>query len=137
MRKELSEVVKWLNKNYNKEDSEYYDVLHTTEPNVVRYNDHIAISLWACGAIVCIYDQMFFVCEDDEYWWVNDIENDEGDRDYGYQTGFSVAWADSFVNAMAELKKYVWENGTPVYFSGFGDAKIVCHYRLGETENEK
>lgn len=127
---ELKGLVDYLNKNYN-QDSDDYSIFCGSKPGVVEYNDHIAISLWACGAIVCIYDQMFFISEDDGYWWVNDEEKEYGR--FGYQDSFSIGWAESFINAMSDLKKYVWEHGHPVYFSGL-DEKIICHYRLGKEE---
>ena len=134
MKDELLKVVEWLNETYNQDNPEYYDFFHGAKPCVVRYNDHIAVSTWACGAIVCIRDQILFVCEDDGYWFIH--EDNSGW--WGFQSGFSVAWAESFTNAMAELKKYVYENGTPVYFSGLGDTKVVCHYCLsGENEEKK
>ena len=57
---ELKGLVDYLNKNYN-QDSDNYSIFCESKPGVVEYNDHIAISPWACGAIVCIYDQIFFM----------------------------------------------------------------------------
>ena len=125
---ELKEVVDWLNKNYN-QDSENYNVFTGSKPGIIEYNDHIAISPWGCGAIVCIYDMLFFVSEDDGNWWLSE-EEDKKYGHYGYQSGFSIAWSEGFAEAMKALKDYVWEHGTPVYFSGMPE-KIVCHYRLG------
>lgn len=130
LKNELKELVDYLNKNYN-QDSDNYSIFLGSKPGVIEYNDHIAISPWACGAIVCIYDQMFFISEDDGCWWVNNEEREFGR--FGYQDSFSIAWAESFINAISDLKKYVWEHGHPVYFSGL-DKKIICHYRLGKEE---
>ena len=132
MKEELNSIVNWLNENYN-QDSENYRIFNGAKPGVIEYNEHCAISLWACGAIVCIYDQIHFIQEDDGYWWFNDEEKDSGR--WAYQDGFSIAWADSFANAMTELKKYVWEHGKPVYFSGLPQ-KVVCHYCLGGENDE-
>ena len=118
---EILEIVDWLNDNYN-QDSENYNIFFGSKPEVVRYNSHVAISPWACGAIVCIYDQMYFICEDDGNWW---IHNDEE----AVQTGFSIGWAKSFCEAIERLKEYVDKNGEPVYFSGIPE-KVVCHYML-------
>ena len=134
IREELNAVVEWLNKNYN-QDSENYNIFVGSKPGIIEYNDHIAISPWACGAIVCVYDQMYFIGEDDGYWWLNE-EEDKKWGHYGYQTGFSIAWTESFTNAMNDLKKYVWEHGKPVYFSGLSE-KIVCHYRLISDAEDK
>ena len=45
----------------------------------------------------------------------------------GLQDRFSIGWVDSFTNAMLQLKKYIEENGTPVYFSG---TNVICNYTL-------
>ena len=121
MNEELQGVVDWLNDNYNQE-SENYSIFFGSKPGVVKYNDHIVISLWGCGAVVCIYDQLHFVGEDDGNWFIHELEH------YGdVQTGFSIAWADGFAEAISNLKKYVDEHGEPVYFSG---TDTVCHYKL-------
>lgn len=125
---ELNNVVDWLNTNYNQE-SENYNIFIGSKPMVIEYNDHVAISTWACGAIVCIYDQLFFICEDDGNWWINEEEKEYGNL--AYQDSFSIGWADSFMNALSSLKKYVDEHGKPVYFSG---TNVVCNYRLGKSE---
>lgn len=130
MRKELKEIVRWLNKNYN-QDSENYDIFCGSKPEVIRYNDHCAISLWSCGAIVCIYDILYFIAEDDGYWWINDEQN-ESSANYASQKVFSIGWAESFSNALKDLKEYVWKHGEPIYFSG---TKTICHYMLtGDNE---
>ena len=123
---EILDVVDWLNENYN-QDSENYNIFFGSKPEVVRYNDHIAVSPWACGAIVCFYDIMYFICEDDGQWW---IHNDKE----AVQTGFSIGWAKSFCEAIERLKEYVDKNGEPVYFSGLPE-KIICHYRLGKSDD--
>lgn len=132
MKEELKSIVDWLNKHYN-QDSEDYNIFLGAKPGVVRFNDHTAISLWACGAIVCIYDKIYFIQEDDGYWWYNDEEDKEYYGRYAYQDGFSIAWAESFSGALTELKKYVWEHGCPVYFSG---TEVVCHYCLEDKKEE-
>jgi len=126
---ELEEITRWLESRYNQE-SENYNIFTGSKPEVLKYNDHTAVSLWACGAIVCIYDQIYFIGEDDGNWFVRDEEKDK--RGYcGFQDSFSIGWSESFVKAMSDLKDYVWKHGKPVYFSGI-DTKIVCHYRLGD-----
>lgn len=115
----LSEVINYLNDNYNQE-SENYSIVDGAKPEVIRYDEHTAISLWACGAIVCIEHIMYFIKEDDGYWFVS--------RSGGAaQDCFSLGWADSFINAMSSLQKFVKENGTPVYYSGTNE---ICHYTL-------
>ena len=130
MKSKLKAICSWLNANYN-QDSENYSIFCGSKPGIIKYDEHTVISPWACGAIVCIYAQLYFIQEDDGNWFVNEEKNNEYAEynGFGYQDGFSIAWAESFTNAMLELKKYVYENGTPVYFSGLSE-KIVCHYTL-------
>ncbi len=118
---EFKEILDFLNEEYSQE-SENYSIFYGTKPEVIRYNEHIAISFWACGAIVCRYDLLFFICEDDGSWYVC-----ESDEVFVTQTTFSIGWLDSFVKALNSLKKYVEDNGTPVYYSG---TDIICHYTL-------
>ena len=127
---ELRAVVEWLDKNYN-QDSDNYSIFMGSKPGIVKFNDHIVISPWACGAIVCRYDQLYFLEEDDGNWWINEEEDKKYGR-FAYQDGFSIAWAESFAYALTELRKYVWEHGKPVYFSG---TESICHFRL-EDKNE-
>lgn len=119
----LKNIVNWLNKNYN-QDSENYSIFNGAKPEVIRYDEHTAISLWACGAIVCIESILYFIGEDDGNWFLSEEDNH---RNYGYQTNFSIGWAESFYNAMKKLEDYINENGEPVYFSG---TNTICHYTL-------
>ena len=112
-REKLKHIVNWLNKNYN-QNSENYSIFNGAKPDVVRYDDHTAISLWACGAIVCIGSTIYFIREDDGNWFLSESKNE----DFGYQNHFSIGWAKSFSNAMIILEDYIKENGEPVYFSG-------------------
>ena len=68
----LKSIVSWLNANYN-QDSEKYSVFEGSKPEVIRYDDHTAISLWACGAVVCIHATLFFLMEDDGHWFISSI----------------------------------------------------------------
>jgi hypothetical protein len=87
MAKKLESIVRWLNENYNQE-SDNYSIIHGPKPEVVRYDEETAISLWACGAIVCIGSLLYFISEDDGNWFIN-----YSGRDYGYQSTFSIGWA--------------------------------------------
>lgn len=135
----LQEIVEWLNENYN-QDSENYSIFAGAKPEVIRYDEHTAISLWGCGAIVCIKSIMYFISEDDGNWFCSmyydgsDLDEDgclpsyvKNRPDMGLQGIFSIGWTDSFTTAMLNLKKYVEENGTPVYYSG---TKTICHFTL-------
>ena len=119
----LKNIVNWLNANYN-QNSDNYSIFNGAKPEVVRYDEHTAISLWACGAIVCIESIMYFIEEDDGNWRL--LENDNH-RDYGYQGIFSIGWAESFCDAMKRLVDYTKENGKPIYYSG---TNIICHYTI-------
>ena len=117
----LKNIVNWLNKNYN-QDSENYSIFSGAKSEVVRYDKHTAISLWACGAIICIGSILYFIEEDDGNWFLVEENND-----YGLQSSFSIGWAKSFSDAMKRLEDYIKENGEPVYFSG---TNTICHYTL-------
>jgi hypothetical protein len=123
VKEKLENIVNWLNKNYN-QDSENYSIFGGAKPEVIRYDEHTAISLWACGAIVCIESIMYFIGENDGHWFLLESDNY---KDYGCQESFSIGWAKSFSDAMRNLEDYTKENGNPVYFSG---TKIICHYTL-------
>lgn len=122
----LKNIVNWLNENYN-QNSENYSIFNGAKPEVIRYNEHTAISLWACGAIVCIGAIMHFIAEDDGNWFLLEGRRNGNYEDYGYQDSFSIGWAKSFYDAMKRLEDYINENGKPVYFSR---TNIICHHTL-------
>lgn len=123
LKEKLESIVNWLNKNYN-QDSKNYSIFSGAKPEVIRYNKEIAISLWACGAIVCIGSLLYFISEDDGNWFIRDSEGE-----YGLQSTFSIGWAESFSEALKKLIEYTKENGKPVYYEGIKE-KIICHYTL-------
>lgn len=125
MREKLKEICEWLNNNYNQE-TENYNIFFGSKPGVIKYDEHTAISPWACGAIVCIEDILYFIAEDDGNWWINEEKNTKH-GDFGYLTKFSIAWGESFIDALKTLKDYVFQHGTPIYFSG---TDTICHYTL-------
>lgn len=119
MRNKLNEIVDWLNKNYS-QDSENYSIFRGAKPKVIRYNDETAISLWACGAIVCIHSMLYFISEDDGNWFCNNYYNERFIDDdmyvtqyatdhpcFGVQNSFSIGWANSFIKAITDLSVYV------------------------------
>ena len=125
IKNKLKEVVEYLNENYNQE-SENYCIVNGPKQEIIRYDPNTASSFWGCGAIVCIGDLIYFVSEDDGFWWTNE------DTKHGQCATagcFSIGWAESFANAMMRLKEYVEKNGTPVYYSGIPE-KIIAHYTL-------
>ena len=120
LKEKLESIVYWLNENYNQE-SDKYSIINGAKPEVVRYDKETVISLWACGAIVCIGSLLYFI-SDDGNWFIRDSEGD-----YGLQSTFSIGWAESFSEALKKLIEYTKENGKPVYFSG---TNTICHYTL-------
>jgi hypothetical protein len=122
-KKHLENIVNWLNENYN-QDSDKYCIINGPKPEVVRYDKETAISLWSCGAIICIGSLLYFISEDDGNWFIR-----ESERDYGFQSTFSIGWAESFIKALKKLIEYTKENGKPVYYEGIKE-KIICHYSL-------
>lgn len=143
MKSKIKEILKFLNEKYN-QDSEDYSIINGAKPSVIRFDDETAISLWACGAIVCIKSGLYFIQEDDGHWFCNEYINKEDvDEDntvswkamnyttIGMQDSFSIGWTDSFVKALTDLKEYVKENGNPVYFVG---TDIICCYTLFKYE---
>ena len=120
-KEKLEEVMDWLNDEYC-QDSPKYRIIDGPKPEVIRYDEETAISLWACGAIVCIGDQIYFIEEDDGFWFTKDTEHN-----YALQGSFCVGWLDSYTKALRCLNKYVKENGSPVYYSG---TDRICHYEL-------
>lgn len=121
MEDKLKEILDYLNDRFNQESDEY-NIFEGAKPQVIRYDEHTAISTWACGAIVCINDLLYFLEEDDGNWFMNQDE-----YNCGYQTTFSIGWAASFINALSKLTEYVQKNGSPIYYSG---TNTVCHYTL-------
>jgi len=120
-KEKLDAIVDWLNENYN-QDSENYNIFIGAKPEIVKYDEHTALSLWSCGAIVCLGSILYFIEEDDGNWFMS-----EEKHNYGTQSSFSIGWAESFADALKRLVDYVNENGQPVYFSG---TKTICHYQL-------
>ena len=138
-KEKLPLILDMLNTQYS-QDTENYTYLQEGKQKVIRFDEETAISLWACGAIVCVKSIMYFIQEDDGYWFCRDwIDSEDIDEDgmlcsyakfhgrIGMQDSFSVGWIDSFTKAMKNLKDYLKEHGTPVYFSG---TDRICHYTL-------
>ena len=90
----LDEIIDYLNDNYNQE-SEDYDLVMGPKPVIVEYSDNIPISFWACGAIICINDILYFISEDDGNWF-----REEDPR-------LSIVWANSYISALINIKEYV------------------------------
>ena len=122
---EIQGILDYLNKNYNQQ-SPNYSIFCGAKPEAIRLADTTAVSFWGCGAIVCDGDQLYFIKEDDGYWYTSSNNNTVSRNDCT-QTSFSIAWGRGFANAMNNLCEYVEKNGVPVYFSG---TDIVCHYKL-------
>ena len=122
---EIQGILDYLNKNYN-QNSPNYSIFCGAKPEVIRLDDTTAVSFWGCGAIVCDCDQLYFIKEDDGYWFTSSNNNTVSRKDCT-QSSFSIGWGRGFADAMTKLCEYVEKNGEPVYFSG---TNIVCHYKL-------
>lgn len=110
----LKNIINYLNDNYN-QASENYNFILGAKPEVIKYANNIAISFWACGAIVCIDHLLYFISEDDGYWFLEE------------NPCFSIGWLPSYSEALDRLQKYVNNNGKPVYYK---DTDVLCHYTL-------
>jgi len=127
----LNVITDYLNKRFNQKSGEY-NISDGPKLQIIRYDIDTAISIWACGAIVCIGDMIYFISEDDGNWYCND--------DY-FQSIFSIGWADSFIKAFSELNKYVKENGEAVRYSLGTDSNgdiiygDICNYKLTEKNH--
>lgn len=130
----LNSVVDFLNEKFNQE-SEEYSIFNGAKPQIICFDNETAISLWACGAIVCINSLVYFIQEDDGNWFAPKyIQLEDVDSEFwrsrpcvGVQTHFSLGWGESFINAFKALDDYVKENGVPYYYSG---TDIICGYEL-------
>jgi hypothetical protein len=92
----LNNIVDWLNKNYN-QDSENYSIFNGAKPDVFRYDEHTAISLWSCGAIILIESILYFIEEDDGNWYLLESKRREKFEDYGYQDKKQEQMADKSI----------------------------------------
>ena len=124
---EIQGILDYLNKNYN-QNSPNYSIFCGAKPGVIRLDDTTAVSFWGCGAIVCDGDQIYFIQEDDGYWYTSSDDNTVSREDYT-QSSFSIGWGRGFVDAMKSLCDYVENNGEPIYYSGI-EPRCVCHYKL-------
>ena len=121
-------VAEYLNDNYGPDESHPKGVI------AYPYADKVVFTCWGCGAIVYISGGIYYISEDDGYWWVDESTFQVGDgltrEVFGYKTsGTSIGWAKDIAGALIRLNRYIEENGTPVYYSGIEPPR-VCHYVL-------
>jgi hypothetical protein len=120
-------VSKYLNDHYGPFQCRPEDVI------VYPYADKVVFTCWDCGAIVYIDGSIYYIDEDDGYWWVNESSFQIGDQSrevFGYKSpGTSIGWAKDIAEALIRLNKYVEEHGTPVYYVGVEPPRI-CHHIL-------
>lgn len=120
----LNQIANWLESKFNQETITVDQYVIQPNVEVLKYDEHTAISLWECGAIVCIGSILYFVGEDDGNWFVHN------DNDFvGFQSAFCIGWTSSFIAALERLEKYVNNHGTPVYWSD-NPEKGICYYKL-------
>lgn len=132
----LKKVLDYLNERFN-QNSEEYSIVDGAKPQVIRFDERTAISLWGCGAIVCIGQMLYFIQEDDGSWFAPEyitVEAAESNLDFwkscphiGMQSNFNIGWIESFSNALKALDEYVKANGTPFYYKG---TDTICGYEL-------
>lgn len=119
----LNEIVDYMSSEYDD-----YNLKSLTE--VIRYEDKIAISVWACGAIVYIDGSIYYITEDDGDWWVEVALNEDipHRKIYGYMSPETcIGWAKDIANAYIRLVDYIEAHGKPVYYVGIDE---ICYYKL-------
>lgn len=124
----LEGVAEYLNDNYGPDESHPKGVI------IYPYADKIVFTCWECGAIVYVNGGIYYISEDDGYWWVEkstfQISGPVTREVFGYETGGTcISWAQDIADALIRLKEYVDKNGTPVYYAGIEPPRI-CHYIL-------
>lgn len=124
----LEGVVEYLNDNYGPDESHPKGVI------IYPYVDKIVFTCWDCGAIVYVNGGIYYISEDDGYWWVEkstfQINGSNTREVFGYlDEGICIAYAPYIADALIRLKEYVDKNGTPVYYAGIEPPRI-CHYIL-------
>ena len=134
--KNLNNILDYLNERFNQE-SEEYSFFNGAKQQVIRFDERTAISLWACGAIICVGQMLYFIQEDDESWFAPEyitVEDAERNLDFwknyphiGMQSNFNIGWIESFSNALKALNEYVKANGVPFYYA---NTKTICGYEL-------
>lgn len=106
----LNDLAQYLNNNYGN------DIGHPE--GVVKYqhtNTTCFFTCWDCGAIVCINGRIYFINDDDGYWWIDesiilDIEHSHIKEEFGYDCGFSIHYAPEIALALIRLHTYIIDN---------------------------
>jgi hypothetical protein len=104
----LNKVTDYLNKNYYQSSENYEKIICTDKTNVFTLCDNRCIvSTWQCGAIVSIEKQIFFISEDDGYWFVKNLKDYNGYEYIGCRTGGSALGnATATARALIDLFNY-------------------------------
>lgn len=126
--KKLDEVAKWLNDNYSQQNElNFYTVEESWQnPCILRYDEHTAVALWSCGAVVCIGSMLYFIWGDDGIWVVNKMKTKVGTVIPGMLSGFTVMLAGKLSEALTMMEKYVRDNGRYVEET----ERTMAHYTL-------
>lgn len=104
----LNEVTDYLNANFYQSSENYNKIICTDKTNVFTLcNKRCIVSTWSCGAIVSINKQIFYISEDDGYWFVENLKDDKGYEFVGCKTGgTSLSHITSITRALNDLLKY-------------------------------
>ena len=124
--KKLFEIRDWLNENYSQENHKNFETLVNSwyKPQILRYDKHTAIALWACGAIVLIGGMLHFIEGDDGVWVVDMAHKPYGET--SMMGAFTVMYAEQLAEALRLIYSYVKENGTMVEQT----QTTIAHYTL-------
>ena len=120
----LEDVTKYLNDNYGPFKGHPKGVVK------FPYTDKVVFVCWECGAIVYIDRGIYYIAEDDGYWYIEKSVLEFGREEFGYKSGgYSIGWAKDIADALITLNSYIIDKGKPVYYEGIEPPRI-CHYIL-------
>lgn len=105
----LGKVADYLNKNYYQSSENYEKIICTDATNVFPlFNNRCIVSTWLCGAIVSIEKQVFFISEDDGFWFTLNLKKDNAYEYVGSKGGgASALHLNSIARAMKDLSNYI------------------------------
>lgn len=104
----LNSVADYLNENYHQNSENYKNLICKDKTNVFTlFDNKCIVSTWLCGAIVCIETRVFYIGEDDGYWFVKNLKDYNGYEYIGCRTGGSALGnATATARALIDLFNY-------------------------------